>query len=48
MSKRKESKVQQVLESKEFTDPKIISDVDGSYTGVPVDGTMPVQDADDL
>jgi len=26
----------------------IISDVDGSYTGRPVYGGMPVQDADDL
>lgn len=26
----------------------IISDTDGSYTGCPVDGGEPVQDADDL
>lgn len=26
----------------------IISDVNGSYTGTPVDGGEPVQDADDL
>ena len=27
---------------------RILSDVDGSYTGRPVEGTQPVQDADDL
>lgn len=27
---------------------KIYSDVNGSYTGRPVDGGKPVQDADDL
>lgn len=26
----------------------IISDPDGSYTGIPVDGGVPVQDVDDL
>jgi hypothetical protein len=29
-------------------DSLIISDVDGSYTGHPIDGGKPVQDADDL
>lgn len=29
-------------------DSSIISDVDGSYTGHPIDGGKPVQDADDL
>ena len=48
MSENKKSKAQQVIESKELSDPKIISDVNGSYTGVPLDGTQPVQDADDL
>ena len=48
MSKNKKSKAQQVIDSKDFTDPKIISDVNGSYTGVPLNGTEPVQDADDL
>ena len=48
MSKNKKSKAQQVIESKELSDPKILSDVNGSYTGVPLDGTQPVQDADDL
>ncbi len=30
------------------TEENIFSDVNGSYTGVPVDGGEPVQDADDL
>lgn len=29
-------------------DESIVSDVEGSYTGNPVDGVEPVQDADDL
>lgn len=48
LSKNKKSKAEQVIDSKEFTDPKIISDVNGSYTGVPLNGAHPVQDADDL
>ncbi|MBQ1950803.1 MAG: hypothetical protein II363_04335 [Clostridia bacterium] len=28
--------------------PVIVTDPQGSYTGVPVDGSTPVQDADDL
>jgi hypothetical protein len=28
--------------------PEMKSDVLGSYTGVPIDGKRPVQDADDL
>ena len=48
LSKNKKSKVQQVIESKELSDPKIISDVNGSYTGVPLNGKEPIQDADDL
>ena len=48
LSKKEKSKVEQVIESKELSDPKIISDVNGSYTGVPLNGTKPVQDADDL
>ena len=31
-----------------FLDSKIQTDPFGSYTGVPVDGDVPVQDADDL
>ncbi len=30
------------------TEDNIFSDVNGSYTGVPIDGGEPVQDADDL
>lgn len=30
------------------TDGSVTSDVDGSYTGHPLDGGKPVQDADDL
>ena len=31
-----------------FNNDKIRSDVNGSYTGVPLDEQQPVQDADDL
>lgn len=48
MGKRKKSKAEQVIDSHELSDPNIISDVNGSYTGVPLNGTEPVQDADDL
>lgn len=34
--------------SHQLTDEKIYSDVNGSYTGMPLDGGEPVQDADDL
>ena len=30
------------------SDDSIVSDVNGSYTGHPVDGGIPIQDADDL
>lgn len=30
------------------TDSAVASDIDGSYTGHPLDGGVPVQDADDL
>lgn len=30
------------------TEGFVISDIDGSYTGHPLDGGKPVQDADDL
>lgn len=33
---------------KHVSDEKIPSDVQGSYTGVPLDGKKPIQDADDL
>ncbi len=33
----------------QWSDPKIVSDVLGSYTGVPLDpAEKPIQDADDL
>ena len=36
-------------ESRTYDDPAIISDPDGSYTGLPEDQSdVPVQDADDL
>ena len=31
-----------------FNNEKILSDVNGSYTGCPLNGEKPVQDADDL
>lgn len=32
-----------------YSDPKIISDPEGSYTGIPMKETeQPIQDADDL
>lgn len=43
------SKVEQVIDAYKNLDKKIKSDVNGSYTGVPLDGSLhPVQDADDL
>ncbi len=30
------------------TESSVTSDVDGSYTGHPIDGGEPIQDADDL
>lgn len=44
--------VEPIIAAGEMTCPPkssgITSDVDGSYTGRPVDGGRPVQDADDL
>lgn len=34
--------------TKNFNDDKIKSDVNGSYTGYPLENEKPVQDADDL
>ena len=31
-----------------FNNEKILSDVNGSYTGYPLNGENPVQDSDDL
>ncbi len=43
--KKTEAELSQPLNCKE---ENIFSDVNGSYTGVPIDGGEPVQDADDL
>ena len=34
--------------TKNFNDDEIPSDVNGSYTGYPLNGDKPIQDADDL
>ena len=34
--------------TKSFNNEKIKSDVNGSYTGTPIDDNEPTQDADDL
>ena len=44
-----ENKVNEVINAYKSLDKSIKSDVDGSYTGVPLDDSLqPVQDADDL
>ncbi len=44
-----ENKVNEVIDAYKNLDNRIKSDVDGSYTGVPLDELeQPVQDADDL
>ncbi len=48
MENNKNSKVDEIINAKENFDKNILSDVNGSYTGVPLDGGVPVQDADDL
>ncbi len=48
MKKQKQSKVQEVIDADNTTDKTITSDVNGSYTGNPLNGDVPVQDADDL
>ncbi len=54
MSKKKKTektinnKVNEVINAYKNLDQSIQSDVNGSYTGVPLDGGEPVQDADDL
>ncbi len=48
MKDNKKSKLEEVIDAKERFDKNILSDVNGSYTGVPVDGGKPIQDADDL
>ena len=47
MKKYKKSKVEEIIDANN-PDENIISDVNGSYTGVPLNGDEPVQDADDL
>ena len=34
--------------TKSFNDNEILSDVNGSYTGCPLNNEQPIQDADDL
>ena len=49
MNNNKKSKVNEVIDAYKNLDKNIKSDVDGSYTGVPLDDSLqPVQDADDL
>ena len=49
MNNKKQSKVDEVINAYKNLDKNIKSDVDGSYTGVPLDDSkQPVQDADDL
>lgn len=48
MKKNKNITEKIVNEFKTDTDTDILSDVNGSYTGVPIDCEEPVQDADDL
>lgn len=48
MEKNKQSKVDEILDAYKSMDESIQSDINGSYTGVPLDGGEPVQDADDL
>lgn len=44
-----ENKVNEVIDAYKNLDKSIKSDINGSYTGVPLDGSLhPVQDADDL
>ena len=43
------TKVNEVIDAYKNLDESIQSDVNGSYTGIPLDGSLrPVQDADDL
>ena len=50
MNKKNKNKKETEIPNASYllTDEKILSDVDGSYTGVPLDGGEPVQDVDDL
>lgn len=46
--KNDNNKVEEVIDAYKNLDKNIKSDVNGSYTGVPLDGGEPIQDADDL
>ncbi|MBO5066712.1 MAG: hypothetical protein J6D06_11395 [Clostridia bacterium] len=48
MKSEEKSKVQQIIEADNQTDKNIKSDINGSYTGKPLNGEEPIQDADDL
>ncbi len=48
MKKQNNSKVQEVIDADNALDENIVSDVNGSYTGNPLNGEHPLQDADDL
>lgn len=48
MNKKAKNKVQEVIDADNNLDENIKSDVNGSYTGRPLNGEQPVQDADDL
>ena len=49
-SNKKSSTIEEIITPITTSDTSIISDYDGSYTGVPVDDNFskPIQDADDL
>ncbi len=48
MKKQNKNKVQEIIDADNNTDKDIVSDVNGSYTGKPLNGDEPLQDADDL
>ena len=48
MDDKAKNKVQQVIEADNNIDENIKSDINGSYTGRPLNGRHPIQDADDL
>ncbi len=48
MKNQKKSKVQEVIDADNNLDKNIQSDINGSYTGNPLNGDVPLQDADDL
>ena len=48
MKHEEKNKVQQVIEADNRIDVNIQSDINGSYTGRPLNGDTPIQAADDL